>query len=363
MRHACMVCVALLSSGCDSGPPRSARADEPVAVPTSEQVSCKSCALSFRRLRSFPQGDDDTLFGPHAQLIVLASGKVVVAPVMPSGGIGRFDTSGHLERVGGRSGGGPGELGDVFSLAPTGDSLLVAARDRVSLFSDDLTPIREAPVATVYWVVRALGSGAFVASSVAPDRRPTLHILGPDLQLRRSFGALAPDAAIDRRPLAVDADARVWAAVPGRYTLEQWDTAGTLVRSIDRAASFFPAWTQRDAFNRSPYTQPPLPRVVDLYVAGNELWVLLEVADAHWKAQPAPSAPSGERNPLLSLSAAEHRVDRLLEVLDTASGTARVSARLPMFAISFGAAGQLISVREDSAGIRRFDEWAVTVKR
>jgi hypothetical protein len=65
---------------------------------------------------------------------------------------------------------------------------------------------------------------------------------------------------------------------------------------------------------------------------------------------------------MLSLAAAERRVDRLLEVLDTASGTARVSARLPMFAISFGAAGQLISVREDSAGIRRFDEWAVTVK-
>jgi hypothetical protein len=332
-------------------------------VSTGEQVSCTRCALSFRRLRSFPRGDDDTLFGFKTQLVVLASGKAVVAPVMPSGGIARFDTSGQLERVNGRSGGGPGELGDVFSLAPSGDSLLVAARDRVSLFSDDLRPIREAPVATVYWVVRGLGRSAFVASSVAPDRSPTLHILGPDLQRRRSFSELPADAPRERRALAVDAHAQIWAAVPGRYALEHWDTAGALLKSMDRTVRFFPAWTQREAFNRNPYTQPPLPRVVDLYSAGSDLWVLLEVADAHWQTQPAPSAPAGEHNPLLSLAAAERRVDRLLEVLDTASGTARVSARLPMFAIGFGAAGQLISVREDSAGIRRFDEWAVTVKR
>ena len=358
MRHACILCLTLLSSSCDSGSSRSARADQPVAVPTGEEVSCRSCSLSFQRLRSFPHGDDDTLFGPHAQLMVLASGKAVVAPVMPSGGIARFDTAGQLERVVGRSGGGPGELGDVFSLAPSADSLLVAARDRVSLFSSELRPIREAPVATIYWVVRALGSGAFIGSSVAADRSPTLHILGPDLTLRRSFGVLPPGAPRERRSLAVDARTQIWASVPGRYALEHWDTTGALLKTLIRTARFFPTWTEREAFNRNPYSQPPLPRVIDLYSVGSDLWVLLEVADAHWTAQPAPA---GEHNPMLSLAAAERRVDRLLEVLDTASGTARVSARLPMFAISFGAAGQLISVREDSEGIRRFDEWAVTV--
>ncbi|MEO8226063.1 MAG: hypothetical protein ABI637_01465 [Gemmatimonadota bacterium] len=352
--------MTLLSGACSGGSPPPGHSDDPVATATGEQVSCSSCALSFRRLSTFPQGDDDTLFGFRAQLVVLASGQAVVAPVMPSGGIARFDAAGHLDRVVGRSGGGPGELGDVFSLAPSADSLLVAARDRISLFSDELLPIREAPVATVYWVVRALGGGAFAASSVAPDRSPTLHILNPDLTLRRSFGVLPPDAPPERRPLAVDARAQIWAAVPGQYALEHWDASGTLLKTIGRSVRFFPAWTTRDAFSRNRYTQPPLPRVVDLYSAGSELWVLLEVADADWKAE---AAPAGEHNPVPSLAAVERRVDRLLEVLDAMSGAARVSARLPMFAISFGAAGQLVSMREDSAGIRRFDEWAVTVKR
>src|SRR5512141_2504702 len=78
VRHACILCLTLLSGSCESGSSRSARADQPVAVPTGEEVSCRSCSLSFQRLRSFPHGDDDTLFGPHAQLMVLASGKAVV---------------------------------------------------------------------------------------------------------------------------------------------------------------------------------------------------------------------------------------------------------------------------------------------
>ena len=86
----------------------------------------------------------------------------------------------------------------------------------------------------------------------------------------------------------------------------------------------------------------------------------LEVADAHWTAAPGPS---GERGPMLTLAAVERRVDRLLEVLDIASGKPVTSMRLPMFAISFGGKGQLVSMREDSAGIRRFDEWAVTLQR
>ncbi len=138
-RRSRLALALLLGWGCGTERPRVAASGSTVtATPTGERVSCDGCMLTLRRIGTFPLGDDDTLIGPRAHLTVLEDGGALMAPVVPSGGIARFDAGGRLARVRGRSGGGPGELQDVFDLTPIGDSVLVASRGRLTLFGPEL---------------------------------------------------------------------------------------------------------------------------------------------------------------------------------------------------------------------------------
>jgi hypothetical protein len=114
-----------------------------------------------------------------------------------------------------------------------------------------------------------------------------LHLLDASGSRVRSFGAdpiiLGEwDAGVFSRKLALARNGSVWSAPLNRYVIEQWDTAGKLVRRFQRTVEWFPDVEEVNRLPNGP-DDPPTAHMAGLWEDdGGRLWVVVNVPVTDW---------------------------------------------------------------------------------
>jgi hypothetical protein len=158
-------------------------------------------------------------------------------------------------RAFGRQGEGPGELRRVVDIqVGPRDSLWVFHSNRTfQVFSPQERYIRGGRLPGTWTSATPLATSELLYA--APIRTPAragfpLHLLGPDGQVTRSFGAAVPlldpkCSECSRRSFIVSGTpGRIWVWWLNRYQLEQWTLDGRQLLALERRAPWFLARTQ-----------------------------------------------------------------------------------------------------------------------
>lgn len=274
----------------------------------------------------------------------------------PGGGMAVFDAAGVFVRELRAQGRGPGEFERVQGVGfGPNDSLWVVEMFRAHLFTPPpaLEFVRTIRFAQPFGGgVRALG---FVSRAVFTSSD---GMLPPSLRdwdgvVRGRFGPSGKVEDIDAEmgPLALVDPSRAWKAHGKSYALSLFDSAGTLLRHLERTVDWFPPNVPiRGALN----AERPPARVSDLSVgADGRLWVLIRRAHPEWKATaPAGGPPIAPMAPnrLPSSASVNALVEVVLEVLDPDTGALLASRVLPGSYRGFVDAEHLAEVVEDDDG-------------
>jgi hypothetical protein len=275
-----------------------------------------------------------------------------------------FDSTGTYLTSIGRTGGGPGEFRRISAIAiDEGDTLHVFDYDlgRLTVFSPTYELVRSVrlEIPPSFDVV-PVGGGSFVfATHVASAELAglPLHLVGPDGNVKRSFGSetgeYRPDVPFaGRRVIAKARASGVWSGYVNQYVIELWDhRTGSLVRRITREADWFPP---RLRVERLSAREPPAPTLVEVREdSESRVWTLVHVAGEGWEE----AVREGEYHPLVSDR--DLYYDSLIEVLDTSSGALIASLRFPLHLGEFVADGLFGAVIYDQDLNPRFAVWRV----
>lgn len=149
-----------------------------------------------------------------------------------------------------------------------------------------------------------------------------VHVVAPNGQVRKSFGADPPKYRPDLRLLmervaAPAADGLIWTAAVGRYVIEKWDPTTGARRSHIPVKS---SWFGETPNHPTGQKDRPRPIVLGLWERDGLLWTLIRDADANWKASAEP-----ERR--WSPSTMNEIYDWVIEAIDPASGAVLASLR------------------------------------
>ncbi|MEX2610605.1 MAG: hypothetical protein WEA24_11705 [Gemmatimonadota bacterium] len=185
----------------------------------------------------------------------------------------------------GRPGSGPGEYGDIAAVEVEADSLYVydLGNYRVSVLGPDLEVRRsfrpEMPVLGMR--VQVASTGMVVAN--LRYRRPeaadySLHRFAPDGRYVGSFSARDPDHS-----RAFHAGDQVWEADPRMWTFRLLSLDGEHLRTLSpEPPSWFPEADEE--FDYSLRT-PPLPSIGGMWPdEHNRLWVMIRLPGSDWES-------------------------------------------------------------------------------
>jgi hypothetical protein len=316
---------------------------------------CSGCSIAVAKVATPGTPSDSVLLSTHPQVLQDSRGRFLAIGSIPRAQILIYSQTGALADAIGRAGDGPGEFRDNTRITLlTADSLLVVEEPnrRISVLSSDgsyarrfIVPFAPLDVELVEGDALIGGGAGFEAGAVAQP----LHRLSMLGSLEKSFGG--PVAILQRRPSAAQrmvARSRqgFWSIRPDRYELQQWSTDGALLTAIDRQVDWFPDREFEGA--RNAWSDPVHPFLRDVYEdASGLLWTLTAVAASGFR-------PSRE-NYGLPPSLHHVRLDSMLEVFDTKTGTLIASQRFPWAANSFTNTGLLVSYHEDDSGIMVLD--------
>jgi hypothetical protein len=196
------------------------------------------------------------------------------------------------------------------------------------------------PAAAVSWRIPAMG-GAYSAirvrdgSLIVNAHVPTMDEIGLPLHRltadgrRISFGA-EPATFVPSRPgtnvraIAPAASGGFWATRYERYLIEQFDSVGRVVQTLERSPPWFPPGD--GSMNPPNPDRPPFPHVkaIDEDEVGR-LWVLIQVADPQYqKALHRRENVRSVRESLWEITDYDRFYDTVIEVLDP--GAARLLA-------------------------------------
>jgi hypothetical protein len=272
-----------------------------------------------------------------------------------------FDDRGHVERLLGKKGLGPGEFLRISHILPEPSGSLFAYDDQLR----NLTPIGSdlglgPSIPMLYTPALILEDGRLIVAEQI--RTPELigypiHLVNREGRVLRSFGAETPQYRSDLRQftdriVSPGPNGSVWAAAPGRYAFERWDpVSGIRLAKVVVHSPWF-----REAPTISDRRNHPSPSIESFWEKDGFIWVLLRDADTKWK----PPLGSNRERPF-DLEDYNRTYDWLLEVIDPESGRVVASKRFPDFLWGRSPSPFLIS-RRSTGGSVGFDVWKPKVK-
>lgn len=233
------------------------------------------CSVILDVTPVFLQGNDSDEVDPAAQVAVDSRGHFF-ASSRAGARVLEWGSDGHLIRGIGRSGDGPGELGQgsVVPFVAPGDSLFV--RDNHMhwvVFDSSGRFIRQSPIGAAMAVSSTdllfLPTGGMLTSFVRPGQDVhNVSILNRLGQTTRSFNAFRQDSQPPSpHPAVYVGEGHVWigstAGTPTDYGIQVWDTTGRLVDSVPlRLEHFQSAPTPEPGHQSQPFPYPYLSRLL-----------------------------------------------------------------------------------------------------
>jgi hypothetical protein len=268
----------------------------------------------------------------------------------------------------GREGEGPGEFRDLTAVAIGPHDTLYAAdvrNRRLSVFAPNDTLIRTQHLPGMVLGMRAIGNGELLVNAVIRTAERIgypVHHLGPDGEIRASFGAdppvFRPDMPwLSMRSVAVH-DGHWLTAHTTRYRLEGYDSKGRRLWEVSPEREWFPPYhTSRPA---SP-DHPPKPWLQDIWVdSEGRIWVLFRTPGASWR-QSFRGTESTDHGEVL------RKDDQLLwdsriEVLDGQGGGLIYAWDWEENAVGFTRDGLVYTWLEDPVGRPMVQVWKLSLE-
>jgi hypothetical protein len=355
-----------------------------ITIDGARGPSCSGCTIEMTRVATLGKPDDPE-WGAFGGAVIPGRGGQFLLRSAQKAHILVYDSTGRLLRTVGRRGQGPGEFGDIALIAPgLADSLIVHHDGwRISVLTPTLEYARSMTIADMAISASApLSNGRLVIPNLGrmPGRpRQPLHLVSATGQYVKAFGA--------ERPVEADPNCEVcswrsvarsrsngtfWSFSANAYVIEQWDTAGTLRRSISVGGStWFAPWNTHPQGSPSALRVRPLTKIQSVAEdAQGRVWVGGVGPATNWKADPPPPAtvpaPSA-RAPVPSDPTRKMVLDEkyasVIEVLDPVSRRVVVSRRIEGLVVRLISAEYAYTVREDPTdGFAVFDVWRLQIK-
>ena len=335
------------------------------AVQITRDLTCPRCRIVATQVASIGDKDGPGAIGSAPWLACRQRGQLFAAVTMSRPGeVLLFDHAGRFQRAFGRAGEGPGEFRVGFPLKfGPGDSLWVfqpSAR-RAAVFDSSLKYVRTLPLPTVATAVSIFDNGNLALQGSIPSRERIglpIHLVSSAGALGSSFGTAKAevrpdDQFVSSRRLAQASNGRIWSARLTEYTLERWDTAGTLDLRLAVDATWFKAWRPDPANPRAVG-----PMIIDVQQDSNGLlWVLISVRDASVdEARFAETEQYARR----SSSATSVEYDSVIEVVDPQRRRVLATTRIGSNMRGFACEGIAYSYKEDEAANPFLEVWSFT---
>ena len=309
--------------------------------PAETATRCRACTIVVERALTIGGLEGPASFLGDPPVRQDSRGRIYVGNV---GGFAVlvFDSAGTHVRTVGRQGEGPGEFEVMGSLAiDRFDTVYVFDRRlaRATIISPDPEVVRTASAldASRAGPVTELPDGRFVITGLISRLGPAgypLHVLGPDLQIERSFGAdsgALPGLQFLEQSRTITAGTEgIWSSRRLEHAFELWSTDGRKLREIRHSAEWLPpAGPRRERRDGEPMPPPqPLIVAIDLDDAGY-LWVLGSIADTGWKA-PRTRLTEGGEYAVIEVQTPDEAFDTMIEVFDTTTGERVAALRHPL---------------------------------
>ncbi len=281
-----------------------------------------------------------------------SKGNIYFADPFGEIGVRVFTSDGRYLRTVGKRGQGPGEFMSVGSLAiGYGDSLHVFHAGH-SVFNPEGRHVRTQTVlnGALARRVRLMPDGGFVANALISTPAAygyPLHLVDRQDETAKSFGLNAEGRSPSGlwavlRSLSAPVRGTFWSGHTNAYVLEQYSVDGSLLRILRRDVDWFKPW---DSWDSQPDAEPAPPRIMSIVQDPRSgfLWVLMLVADAHWRAR---NSGSGGERPLLGTRELTDLLDSVVEVIDPARAQLVASQRFPSFFVELVEPGTLIELMD-----------------
>jgi len=332
-------------------------------IELSEAATCGDCEFLLEPFASLHGHPDGMLFD-YSRLLVDSLGFLYAIDTRGPNVL-IFDRTGRFLDTFRASDGSPEHaLSAAFAAGPDG-SLHLFSNEVYGRFSHtgEVQNVLRFPLGTRVHAAVPLDSGRLLINADIPSRESagfSLHLLERS-GVVRSFDDVTYrlDAPwLTRRRLAVGADGRIWAAAANRYDIRSWTSAATeadLV--ITRSAGWFRPWLSHP----SPM-EPPPPRIWDIHIDGDFLWVHSIIAGPSWRP-PVPvdtgRATSPEHGQEVQyrrdFNERDSMVSTVIDVVNLRTGQLFASKQLPGVLSRIAGSELVYHVREASDGSYAFD--------
>jgi hypothetical protein len=298
-----------------------------------DEPSCARCTISMRRLAVL-----GTMDGPGAlpgSSIIRQDGAgrfwIIHPPDLPI----VFDSTGRVVSAPFRKGQGPNEFGGAaVPIALPGDSTLAIENSstRATVLTRDLRAARVIQLSTlrintlqpVRWPDLVVINGTVPSRNERVEPLSTASFAGAAHRVIKTFGGHPNEPLPTRmeiRSHIVPTGSQFWVAAANRYRLALWDTAGTIVRVLERRPSWFAGPSPGV---RGPANEPgPYVSAMTMDEQGL-LWVFIHVAAPTWR-EGWPKVPEGVREIRADAIRGDKMYRAIIEVIDPR--TSRVVAR------------------------------------
>ena len=330
-KHWCLTPILLLAVACGRGDDPVPDANGVIVVP--DELSCPKCTIANEVVATLEVPADTTDDLPihvekdaQGRTWVLRQGDL---PVI-------FDSTGRFNRVLGRTGQGPGEYYNPWSMLILGrDSILIMDQNRRGTLSDSTLTPREFMILPV--MLRSPIVVRWPDVVVGNARMPNRESQGPLYQwsfankaptIVQQFTMLKvddyPELTLDtRHRFSTPRDEKFWAIWNRLYALGEFGPDLTRKRLLERQAAWFPG---ASPLNYNWKAGPPPPHIAGLEEDDEGLlWVFLHVGAPTWK-EAWPQMPEGVREIPSSRIQHELLYTTRLEVIDPRR--ARVVSRM-----------------------------------
>ena len=322
-------------------------ADTIIAITNNDTLPlCGTCRIVVDSVTSIGTANDSVFARPPTGIVEGSDQAFYVAALSAPGRIARYDWHGHLDKLLGRTGDGPGELRWAMAVSATADSFLAVLDYRRIVWF----PLPDGPVITeallppiAEFRAIALPRRGFVAAVVQDRSLRTFIYRGPD-GTSRTFGDSSgpPDSHMMERQegdrshwlTALDSN-RFW-AMPEFFesSVEEWSTDGALLRRYRPPAPWFVPYGPEMLKQLGSSGIRAVPLAMSKAVwrdSQGRMWTLTQVPDPHWRVQRDAGAEldeRGERHATLCCFDRRKVVDGIIAVYQvTDSSIALIASR------------------------------------